>query len=130
MADHPATQWKSDVCSVRGRADSSDRATVTGSRTAPVISRPGLAGRAGGLDEPPKRGNPSSFRCPGGNCVVRSSNLMSEPPYANPIYTVPYIYVSTAGGAVNPPRGWVRGNGLRRGGGRRPPGGRLPGSRS
>src|SRR5215471_18896161 len=72
MADHPATQWKSDVCSVRGRADSSDRATVTGSRTAPVISRAGLAGRAGGLEGPPKRGNPSSFRCPGGNCVIGS----------------------------------------------------------
>ena len=68
---------------MRGRVASSATATVTGSRTAPVILSAGLAGTAGGLDGPPKRGNPSAFRCPGGRgldmCVVLGS-LMREPP--------------------------------------------------
>lgn len=62
VADQPATQWKSAVCSVRCRVASSDRATVTGSRTAPtLISSTGLAGTIGRLDGPPKRGNPSTL---------------------------------------------------------------------
>ena len=58
---------------MRGRVDSSDRATVTGSRTAPVICSAGLAGAAGrlnGLNGPPKRGNPPAFRRLGGSRVM------------------------------------------------------------
>ena len=46
---------------------------MTGSRTAPVILSAGLANTVGGLNGPPKRGNPSAFRCPGGSWVMLPS---------------------------------------------------------
>ena len=57
---------------------------ITGAVREPVtVAVAELAGTAGGLDGPPKRGNPSAFRCPGGRgldmCVVLGS-LMREPP--------------------------------------------------
>jgi hypothetical protein len=73
VADQPATQWKSETWPTGGRSASSVSATVNGAWTAPVTSMAGAGGTTGGGVDPcvPKRGKPSTRRCPGGSVPRR-----------------------------------------------------------
>src|SRR5262249_7065896 len=53
-----------------GGGDRWDGAGVGGWGRGAVSASAGSAGKVGGLNGPPKRGNPSAFRCPGGSCGI------------------------------------------------------------
>src|SRR5262249_1058725 len=61
----------------------------------PVISSAGSAGTVGGSAGPPKRGNPSTFRCPGGSCVT-SPRLPHTPRTAAETLTAPCVSLQPA----------------------------------